>query len=151
MDQGVIAGYPVVDVRAALVFGKYHPVDSSEAAFKTAGSVGFKAAFTQASPVLLEPVMHVEVTVPSEFAGDIMGDLNTRRAHIHGMTPEGPNTVIEASVPQSEMLRYATDLRSMTQGRGTYSMRVSHYDPVPAHLQQKIIDERKKEHDGEHG
>jgi elongation factor G len=150
LEQGVIAGYPVVDVRCALVFGKYHPVDSSEAAFKTAGSVGFKAAFTQAHPVLLEPVMHVEVTVPSEFAGDIMGDLNTRRAHIHGMTPDGPNTVIEASVPQSEMLRYATDLRSMTQGRGTYNMKVSHYDPVPAQLQAKIIEERKKETDGEH-
>jgi elongation factor G len=150
MEQGVIAGYPVVDVRCALVFGKYHPVDSSEAAFKTAGSVGFKAAFMQANPVLLEPVMHVEVTVPSEFAGDIMGDLNTRRAHIHGMTPDGPNTSIEASVPQSEMLRYATDLRSMTQGRGTYTMRVSHYDPVPAHLQAKIIEEHKKEQDGEH-
>jgi elongation factor G len=144
LDQGVIAGYPVVDVRCALVFGKYHPVDSSEAAFKTAGSLGFKAAFSAANPVLLEPVMHVEVTVPSEFAGDIMGDLNTRRAHIHGMTPDGPNTVIEASVPQSEMLRYATDLRSMTQGRGTYTMRVSHYDPVPTHLQQKIIEEHKK-------
>jgi elongation factor G len=149
MDQGVIAGYPVVDVRCALVFGKYHPVDSSEAAFKTAGSVGFKAAFSQASPVLLEPVMHVEVTVPSEFAGDIMGDLNTRRAHIHGMTPDGPNTVVQASVPQSEMLRYATDLRSMTQGRGTYTMKVSHYDPVPAHVQQKIVNERKKD-DSEH-
>ena len=96
----MIAGYPVVDVRCALVFGKYHPVDSSEAAFKTAGALGFKAAFSAANPVLLEPVMHVEVTVPSEFAGDIMGDLNTRRAHIHGMTPDGPNTVIEASVPQ---------------------------------------------------
>jgi elongation factor G len=150
LESGVIAGYPVVDVRCALVFGKYHPVDSSEAAFKTAGSVGFKAAFTQAHPVLLEPVMHVDVTVPSEFAGDIMGDLNTRRAHIHGMTPDGPNTVIEASVPQSEMLRYATDLRSMTQGRGTYSMKVSHYDPVPAQLQAKIVEERKKETDGEH-
>jgi elongation factor G len=150
LETGVIAGYPVVDVRVALVFGKYHPVDSSEAAFKTAGAVGFKAAFTQANPVLLEPVMRVDVTVPSEFAGDIMGDLNTRRAHIHGMTPDGPNTVIEASVPQSEMLRYATDLRSMTQGRGSYAMRVSHYDPVPAHLQQKIIEERKKELDGEH-
>jgi elongation factor G len=150
LEQGVIAGYPVVDVRVALVFGKYHPVDSSEAAFKTAGSVGFKAAFSQASPVLLEPVMRVEVSVPSEFAGDIMGDLNTRRAHIHGMTPDGPNTVVEASVPQSEMLRYATDLRSMTQGRGTYTMKVSHYDPVPSHIQQKIVEERKKELDGEH-
>jgi elongation factor G len=150
LDQGVIAGYPVVDVRAALVFGKHHPVDSSEAAFKTAGSLGFKTAFSQASPVLLEPVMHVEITVPSEYAGDIMGDLNPRRAHIHGMTPDGPNTVIEASVPQSEMLRYATDLRSMTQGRGSYAMRLSHYDPVPAHLQQRIIEEHKKEGDGEH-
>jgi elongation factor G len=150
LEQGVIAGYPVVDVKCALVFGKYHPVDSSEAAFKTAGAVGFKAAFTQASPVLLEPVMHVEVTIPSEFAGDIMGDLNTRRAHIHGMTPDGPSTIVEASVPQSEMLRYATDLRSMTQGRGAYTMKVSHYDPVPAHLQQKIIEEHKKEHDAEH-
>ncbi len=150
LDQGVIAGYPVVDVRCVLVFGKYHPVDSNEAAFKTAGALGFKAAFSSANPVLLEPVMHVEVTVPSEFAGDIMGDLNTRRAHIHGMTPDGPNTVIEASVPQSEMLRYATDLRSMTQGRGTYTMRVSHYDPVPAHLQQKIVDEHKKEVEAEH-
>ncbi len=150
LEQGVIAGFPVVDVRCALVFGKYHPVDSSEAAFKTAGSVGFKQAFLQASPVLLEPVMRVEVTVPSEFAGDIMGDLNTRRAHIHGMAPDGPNTAIEASVPQSEMLRYATDLRSMTQGRGTYTMQLSHYDPVPAQLQQKIVDEHKKEHDAEH-
>ena len=110
----------------------------------------YKLAFSQANPVLLEPVMHVEVTVPSEFAGDIMGDLNTRRAHIHGMTPDGPNTVVEASVPQSEMLRYATELRSMTQGRGTYTMKVSHYDPVPSHLQQKIVDEHKKEHDAEH-
>jgi elongation factor G len=145
LDQGVIAGYPVVDVRAALVFGKYHSVDSSEAAFKTAGALGFKAAFAQANPVLLEPVMKVQVTVPSEYAGDIMGDLNTRRAHINGMTPDGPNTVVEANVPQSEMLRYATDLRSMTQGRGTYSMELSHYDPVPSHLQQKIIEEHKKE------
>ncbi|GAC1319600.1 MAG: elongation factor G [Chloroflexota bacterium] len=150
LEQGVIAGYPVVDVRCALVFGKYHPVDSSEAAFKTAGAVGFKAAFQQAHPVLLEPVMHVAVTVPSEFAGDIMGDLNTRRAHIHGMNPDGPNTLIEASVPQSEMLRYATDLRSMTQGRGTYTMQVSHYDPVPAQVQQKIVEERKKALEAEH-
>jgi elongation factor G len=150
LDQGVIAGFPVVDVRCALVFGKYHPVDSSEAAFKTAGSVGFKLAFSQASPVLLEPVMRVEVTVPSEFAGDIMGDMNTRRAHIHGMTPDGATTAVDASVPQSEMLRYARDLRSMTQGRGTYTMKQSHYDPVPAQLQQKIVEEHKKEQEAEH-
>jgi elongation factor G len=150
LEQGVIAGFPVVDVRCALVFGKYHPVDSSEAAFKTAGSVGFKLAFSQASPVLLEPVMRVEVTVPSEFAGDIMGDMNTRRAHIHGMTPDGANTAVDASVPQSEMLRYARDLRSMTQGRGSYTMQPSHYDPVPAQLQQKIVEEHKKEQEAEH-
>jgi elongation factor G len=145
MEQGVIAGYPVVDVRCALVFGKYHPVDSSEAAFKTAASIGFKAAFQAANPVLLEPVMHVEVTVPSEYAGDVMGDMNPRRARIQGMNPDGPNTVIEATVPQSEMLRYATELRSMTQGRGSYTMRFDRYDPVPAHLQAKIVEERKKE------
>ncbi len=145
LEQGVVAGYPVVDVRCSLVFGKYHPVDSNEAAFKTAGSIGFKAAFQQANPVLLEPVMHVEVTVPSDYAGDIMGDLNTRRSQIRGMNPDGPNTVIEALVPQSEMLRYSTDLRSMTQGRGSYAMRFDHYDPVPAHLQAKIVEERKKE------
>lgn len=145
MEQGVIAGYPVVDVRCALVFGKYHPVDSSEAAFKTAGSVGFKAAFAQANPILLEPVMQVQITVPSEYAGDVVGDLNTRRAHIQGMNPEAGSTLIEARVPQSEMLRYATVLRSLTQGRGTYAMQFSHYDPVPAHVQAKIVEERKKE------
>ncbi|MBI2756579.1 MAG: elongation factor G [Chloroflexi bacterium] len=146
MEAGPLAGYPVVDVKCALVFGKYHAVDSNEAAFKTAGSIGFKAAFAGASPVLLEPVMHVEATVPSEFAGDIMGDFNTRRAHIHGMNPDGPNTIVEASVPQSEMLHYATELRSMTQGRGTYTMRFSHYDPVPTHVQSKIVEEHKKQH-----
>ncbi len=144
LEQGVIAGYPVVDVRAALVFGKHHPVDSSEAAFKTAASVGFKQAFQSASPVLLEPVMHVSVTVPSEFAGDVMGDLNTRRAHIQGMSPDGPNTIVEASVPQSEMLRYATELRSMTQGRGSYTMAFERYDPVPSHVQAKIVEERAR-------
>ncbi|MBV9354726.1 MAG: elongation factor G [Chloroflexi bacterium] len=144
LDQGVIAGYPVVDVRAALVFGKHHPVDSSEAAFKTAASVGFKQAFQAASPVLLEPVMHVSVTVPSEYAGDVMGDLNTRRARIQGMNPDGPNTIVEASVPQSEMLRYATELRSMTQGRGTYTMAFERYDPVPSHVQAKIVEERAR-------
>jgi elongation factor G len=145
LEHGVIAGFPVVDVRAALVFGKYHPVDSNEAAFKTAGAIGFKAAFQQANPVLLEPVMHVEITVPSEFAGDIMGDLNTRRAHISGMNPSGTDTVVEATVPQSEIQRYSTELRSMTQGRGSYTTSFSHYDPVPQHLQAKIVEEHKKE------
>jgi elongation factor G len=145
LDHGIVAGFPVVDVRVSLVDGKYHPVDSSEAAFKMAGSIGFKEAAAEARPSLLEPVMEVEVTVPEEYTGDIMGDLNSRRAHVHGMQPAGGLTTITASVPYAEMLRYATDLRSMTQGRGNYSMRHSHYQEVPANLQQQIIDKRKKE------
>jgi elongation factor G len=145
MEHGNLAGCPVVDVRVSLVFGKYHPVDSSEAAFKMAGSLGFKAAFNDARPCLLEPVMHVEVTVPDEFTGDIIGDLNGKRARVQGMNPAGGYTTVEAQVPQAEMLRYATELRSMTQGRGIFSMRFSHYEEVPAHAAQKVIEERKKE------
>ncbi|MFN8524295.1 MAG: elongation factor G [Chloroflexota bacterium] len=146
MDVGPLAGYPVVDVRVSLFDGKYHPVDSSEAAFKMAGSIGFKQGMMDARPVLLEPVMQVEITVPDEFTGDVMGDLNSRRARVQGMNPAGGFTTIGAQVPQAEMLRYATELRSMTQGRGAYSMHFSHYEEVPAHTAQKVIDERKKEH-----
>lgn len=145
LEHGIVAGYPVVDVRVSVVDGKYHPVDSSEAAFKMAGSIGFKEAATGARPSLLEPVMEVEVTVPDEFTGDIMGDLNSRRAHVQGMQPAGGLTAIAATVPYAEMLRYATDLRSMTQGRGSYSMKFSHYQEVPGQLQQQIIEKRKKE------
>jgi elongation factor G len=145
LDHGIVAGFPVVDVRVSLVDGKYHPVDSSEAAFKMAGSIGFKEAAAEARPSLLEPVFEVEVTVPEDFTGDIMGDLNSRRAHVHGMQPSGGLTTITASVPYAEMLRYATDLRSMTQGRGTYSMKFSHYQEVPGNLQQQIIEKHKKE------
>jgi elongation factor G len=145
MESGILGGYPVVDVRVSLYDGKYHPVDSSEAAFKMAGSLGFKAAVAEARPVLLEPVMQVEITVPDEFTGDVMGDLNGRRARVQGMNPASGYTTIEAQVPQPEMLRYATELRSMTQGRGIYSMRFSHYEEVPAHVAQKVIEERKKE------
>jgi elongation factor G len=145
LDHGIVAGFPVVDVRVSLVDGKYHPVDSSEAAFKMAGSIGFKEAAAEARPSLLEPVFEVEVTVPEEYTGDIMGDLNSRRAHVHGMQPAGGLTTITASVPYAEMLRYATDLRSMTQGRGTHSMKFSHYQEVPANLQQQIIEKHKKE------
>jgi elongation factor G len=120
-------------------------VDSSEAAFKLAGSLGFRQAAAEARPTLLEPVMEVEITVPDDFTGDIMGDLNSRRAHVHGMQPAGGLTSITAAVPYAEMLRYATDLRSMTQGRGTYGMKFSHYQEVPAHVQQQIVDKRKKE------
>jgi len=145
LDRGTLAGFPVVDVRVSLVFGKYHPVDSSEAAFKMAGSIGFRNAFADAKPVLLEPVMQVSVTVPDEFTGDVIGDLNGKRARVQGMNPAGGYTTVEAQVPQSEMLRYATELRSMTQGRGIFTMRYSHYEEVPAHAAQKVIEERKKE------
>ncbi len=145
MVHGNLAGCPVVDVRVSLVFGKYHPVDSSEAAFKMAGSLGFRAAFNDARPCLLEPVMQVSVTVPDEFTGDIIGDLNGKRARVQGMNPAGGYTTVEAQVPQGEMLRYATELRSMTQGRGIFTMKFSHYEEVPAHAQQKIVEERKKE------
>jgi elongation factor G len=145
MDSGPLAGYPVVDVRVSLVDGKYHPVDSSEQAFKMAGSLGFKQAVSEARPTLLEPVMQVQITVPDEFTGDVMGDLNGRRARVQGMNPAGGYTTIEAQVPQAEMLRYATELRSMTQGRGIYSMQFSHYEEVPPHAAQKVIEERKKE------
>lgn len=145
MGQGVLAGYPMFGVRVSLVDGKYHPVDSSEQAFKMAGVLGFKSAAGEARPILLEPVMEVEVSVPDDFTGDVMGDLNGRRARVQGMNPEDGTTTILAYVPQSEMLRYATTLRSMTQGRGVYRMRFSSYEEVPAHIAQKIIDERKKE------
>ena len=145
MEHGNLAGCPVVDVRVSLVFGKYHPVDSSEAAFKMAGSIGFKNAFNDARPCLLEPIMQVAVTVPDEFTGDIIGDLNGKRARVQGMNPASGYTTIEAAVPQAEMLRYATELRSMTQGRGIFTMKFSHHEEVPAHAAQKVIEERKKE------
>jgi elongation factor G len=145
LDAGTLGGFPVVDVRVSLVDGKYHPVDSSEAAFKTAGSIGFKAAMQEARPVLLEPIMDVEITVPDEFTGDVMGDLNTRRARVQGMNPLGGATAIQAQVPQAEMLKYSTELRSLTQGRGAYTMTFSHYEEVPAHVAQQVIAQRKKE------
>ncbi len=145
MEEGVLAGYPVVDVRAILYDGKEHPVDSSEMAFKIAGSLAFKKAAEQAGVELLEPIMEVEITVPDEFTGDVMGDLNTRRAQVQGMNPAGGETTISANVPQAEMLRYATDLRALTQGRGTYTMRFSHYQEVPAHVAQQLVEKLKAE------
>jgi elongation factor G len=145
LEAGTLGGFPVVDVRALLVDGKYHPVDSSEQAFKMAGSLGFKAAMQEARPVLLEPVMDVEITVPDEFTGDVMGDLNSRRARVQGMNPLGGSTAIQAQAPQAEMLKYSTELRSITQGRGTYTMSFSHYEEVPAHISQQVIAQRKKE------
>jgi elongation factor G len=150
MEEGVLAGYPMVDVRAILYDGKEHPVDSSEMAFKIAGSLAFKKAAESAGVELLEPIMEVEITVPDEFTGDVMGDLNTKRAQVHGMNPADGETTISANVPQSEMLRYATDLRALTQGRGTHSMHFSHYQEVPAHVAQQLVEKLKAERAGEH-
>jgi elongation factor G len=137
--RGYLAGYPVVDFRVVLYDGQYHDVDSNELSFKTAGSLAFKDAMTKARPTLLEPVMNVEVYAPSDYAGDLMGDLNGRRGRIAGMEPRGGMTVIKAQVPMAEMLTYEQHLTSVTGGRGSYHMEFSHYDEVPVHQQQKII------------
>ncbi len=138
-QRGYLAGYPVVDFKVTLYDGSYHDVDSNELSFKTAGRIAFKKAMEQAKPTLLEPVMSVEITVPDEFAGAIMGDLNSRRGRIAGMENKGGNTIVKAMVPMSEMLTYGTDLTSMTQGRGSFNMEMDHYDVVPAQQQEKII------------
>ncbi|MBF0101120.1 MAG: elongation factor G [Desulfobacterales bacterium] len=143
-QRGMLAGFPCVDFRVTVDDGSYHAVDSSEMAFKIAGSLAFKKAVEQAKPILLEPVMKVTVTAPDEFLGDIMGDLNSRRGRVLGMDSEGKKQTIKANVPMSEIVSYAPDLNSMTGGRGTFSVEFSHYDEVPAELAQKIIDEVNK-------
>jgi elongation factor G len=146
MDEGMVAGYPVIDVRVTLVDGSYHEVDSSDMAFKIAGSMAFKKAMQEAKPVLLEPVMSVAVQVPDDQMGDIIGDLNSKRARIQGMEPGGDGTsIVRAQVPMAEMLRYASDLRSITGGRGTFEMEFLHYDEVPAHIADRVIAEAKKQ------
>lgn len=139
LDLGVLAGYPVTDVKVVLFDGSYHEVDSSEMAFKIAGSMAFKEAFSKAKPILLEPIMKVEVVTPENFMGDVMGDLNSRRGKIHGMEMRGTAQVITCFVPLSDMFGYATDLRSMTQGRATYTMHFSHYEPVPNNIAEQIL------------
>jgi elongation factor G len=138
LDNGVVAGYPVVDVRVELVDGSYHEVDSSEMAFQIAGSMAAKEAMKRANPVLLEPVMDVEVVVPEEFMGDVMGDLSARRGHIQGMDTRGGGQVIRAMVPLSEMFGYATTVRSKTQGRATFTMQFDHYAEVPRSIAEEI-------------
>jgi elongation factor G len=137
--RGYLAGFPVVDFRATLYDGKYHDVDSSDMAFRIAGSLAFKEGMKQAKPALLEPVMHVEVYAPDQYSGDIMGDLSSRRGRISGSEARGMNVVVKAQVPLAEMLSYATDLTSMTQGRASYSMEFSHYDFVPGEIAEKVI------------
>ena len=137
--RGYLAGFPVVDFRAILYDGKYHDVDSSDIAFKIAGSLAFKEAMKQARPALLEPIMQVEVYAPDQYSGDLMGDLSSRRGRISGSEVRGHNVIVKAQVPLAEMLSYATDLTSMTQGRASYSMEFSHYDYVPNELAEKVI------------
>ncbi len=138
METGVLAGYPMIDVRVTLFDGSYHEVDSSEMAFKTAGSMAFKEAARKASPVLLEPIMKVEVTTSPEFAGDVLGDLNRRRGHVIGMEERGGSQVVRAHVPLAEMFGYVNDLRSMTSGRASYSMEFAHYAEVPKNVAEEI-------------
>jgi elongation factor G len=140
MGSGILAGYPVVDIKIELVDGSYHDVDSSERAFKIAGSMAFKEAMKRAKPRLLEPTMAVEVTTPEEYLGDVMGNLNSRRGQIESMSPLGNAQVVKASVPLSEMFGYATDLRSMTQGRADFTMQFDRYEEVPQSIASEIMD-----------
>ncbi|MCI5072939.1 elongation factor G [bacterium] len=143
LDSGVVAGYPVVDIKVNLVDGSFHEVDSSEMAFKIAGSMGFKEGCSKASPILLEPIMKTEVVVPEDYMSNVIGDLNSRRAKILGMTPRSGTQVIDAEVPLSEMFGYTTDLRSNTQGRGSSSMEFDHYAPLPAKISAEIVEKSK--------
>ncbi|MDD5722431.1 MAG: elongation factor G [Syntrophales bacterium] len=144
MAEGILAGYPIVNVRVSLVDGSYHTVDSSEMAFKIAGSMGFKKGFQECHPTLLEPIVDISIEIPDEYMGDVIGDLNSRRGRVLGMDKEGNNQVIKGQVPLAEILSYAPDLTSITSGRGTFSYEISRYDEVPAHLQEKVIAEAKK-------
>jgi elongation factor G len=145
MQSGVLAGYPVVDVKVRFYDGKSHEVDSSEMAFKIAAIMAFKKGVQEANPVLLEPIMKVEVTVPEENIGDVIGDLNSRRGRVLKVDVKGNYQVIQANVPMAEMLKYAPDLNSKTGGRGTFIMEFSHYEEVPAQLSEKVIAQAKKE------
>ncbi|MDD3663399.1 MAG: elongation factor G, partial [Candidatus Pacebacteria bacterium] len=144
LKAGVLAGYPVVDIKVALVDGSYHDVDSSEMAFKVAGSMAIKEACRQGSPVLLEPIMKVDITVPEEYMGDVIGDVNSRRGKMEGMDSVAGTQIIHSFIPLSEMFGYATDLRSKTQGRGVYAMEPSHYEEVPKSVLEHIVSQRGK-------
>ena len=144
LDEGALAGYPIVDLKAVLFDGSFHSVDSSGMSFEIASIQALKKGVSDASPILLEPVMRLTVTVPDAYTGDVMSDLNGKRGRILGMNPENRVTVIDAEVPQSELLRYAQDLRSLSQGRGSYSMEYDHYEPVPANLEPRVIEEAKR-------
>ena len=144
MAEGVVAGYPVVDLRVSLVDGSYHTVDSSEMAFKIAGSLGFKKGVLECQPTLLEPIVNISIEIPDEYMGDVIGDLNSRRGKVLGMDSPGHHQIIKGQVPLAEILKYAPDLRSMTSGRGTFTYEHSHYEEVPSYIAEKIVAESKK-------
>jgi elongation factor G len=150
MKRGIFAGYPVVDLKVTLYDGSYHDVDSSDMAFQIAASMGLQKGFMEAHPILLEPVMNVEVTAPADNAGDVIGDINGRRGRVVGMEPDGEVVAVRAQVPMAEMLTYESSLRSMTGGRGAYSMEPSHYEEVPAHIAEKVVKEAKAEKEKAH-
>ncbi|MEA2574953.1 MAG: elongation factor, partial [Chloroflexia bacterium] len=151
LSEGVLAGYPVVNVRAVLYDGSFHPVDSSEMAFKLASNQAFKEGMQSGRPVLLEPIMMLHIIVPDNYTGDIMSDLNGRRGRVLGMNPQGNGfTVIDATAPLSEVQRYVSDLRSITQGRGSFDMEFDHYDPVPGHVADRVIEEARKHREEAH-
>ncbi|MHB8169351.1 MAG: elongation factor G, partial [Thermoleophilia bacterium] len=143
MKEGELSGHPIVDMRVTVYDGSHHPVDSSEMAFKIAASMGLKKAIENADPVLLEPIMSVHVTIPEENVGDIIGDMNSRRGKVLGMEPKGKMNQVNVEAPLAEMLSYAPDLRSMTGGRGDYTMEFLRYEEVPAHLSQKVIEQER--------
>ncbi len=143
MERGIVAGFPMVEISCELTFGSYHDVDSSEIAYKIAASQAFQAAAKRARPVILEPIMKVEVVTPDQFMGDCTGSLSSKRGQIEGMDDRGLNKAIRATVPLSEMFGYTTDLRSMTQGRGSMTMEFSHYDVVPPNVEKTIVESRK--------
>ncbi len=149
MEGGILAGYPVTDVKVSLYDGSYHSVDSSEMAFKIAGSMALKKGVQQATPILLEPIMAVEVNAPDGAIGDVIGDLNSRRGRVMGVEARGKSQVIKTLVPLAEMLEYAPQLRSLTADRGDYTMDFSHYEEVPAHIQEKLVAEAKQEEKGD--
>lgn len=149
MKKGVLAGYPVINLKSTLHYGSYHPVDSSEMAFKTAASMAYKKGLKEATPIILEPILHMEITIPDEYMGDIMGDMNRRRGKVLGMEPQDGLQVVIAEVPMSEVFRYATELRSMSQARGSFTTRFERYEEVPAIVAQKIIENAQKDEEEE--
>jgi len=144
-QEGVLAGYPAIDIKVIFYDGSFHSVDSSDIAFKIAGSHALRKGLSQGQPVLLEPIMNVTITVPEAYTGDITSDLNTRRGRVLGLIPEGGNNIVEAQAPYAELLHYAIDLRSLTQGRGNFAMEFAHYEEVPAHISQKVISAKKEQ------